>query len=289
MNRPIPASPARRAMSAAALALVALASAAAPALAASDEPTVELAVGYYQPSFTTDVRLDSATFGQGSDIGLERELGVDDSAGAVRGEVGFRISERNRLVADYVAFDRSGNSTLHREVQFGDVVYAADADLSTRVKTRQASASWRFSFVRTDTVDLAVSLGASWLDLEAETSGVASAAVGGLPVGSTDIAEQGKASGPVPLAGLHGRWWLGDSLRLAADARYFDVNNFHGWSGSIVDYGARVEYFFTRNVGLGAGWLGTRLKADFEGSGSSGAGHLDYRLDGAELRAIFAF
>ncbi len=130
-------------------------------------------------------------------------------------------------------------------------------------------------------------MGASWLQVEAEVTGTAVATANGIPVGSTAISEQGKASGPVPLVGVHGGWWIGRALRLTADARYFDVKDFQGWNGSLTDYGARLEWFLSQNLALGVGYASTEIKADFDHNDSSG--HLDYKFDGLRATVTLAF
>jgi len=258
-----------------------------PAARAQVDPTVELSLSYYQPTFDTNVRLDSSALGVGTDINLENDLGLDDQVNQLRGELGLRISNRNRVVLDYVDFDRKGSAKLSQSIQFGDVVYAGNADVSSRLQALHTSASWRFSVVKTPISDIAVSLGASWLDLKAEITGTASATANGAPLGSAVIAESGKASGPIPLVGVHGRWWIGGALRLGADGRYFDVNDFQGWSGSIVDYSIRLDYFVLPNFAVGAGYGGTHLKADFNDGDSSG--RIDYSFDGLRLTGTVAF
>ena len=266
---------------------LALAALAGAAHAQAIDPAVEISVGYYEPSFETRVRLDSPAFGIGDALDLERDLLVEDEAQELRAELAFRLGQRNRIVFDHVAFDRSGANTRSETIQFGDVVYAANAELAARVASEHTSFAWRFSFVRGEVADIAVSLGASWIDVEARLEGTAIATANGIPVGSGAIAERGEASGPVPLAGLHGRWWLGQRFRVAADARYFDIDDFEGWSGSLVDLGARLDWFFTPNFAVGLGYASTEIEADFEDTDSLGA--IDYAFDGLRASVTVAF
>jgi len=253
----------------------------APAVAQRAEPIVELALSYYQPAFDTTVRLDSAELGTGTDLSLEDDLGVEDDASELRGEVAIRLGSRFHLVLDHVEFERSGSNVLGRSVQFGDVVYAANAELDASIESSHTGAALRWSFVRNPTSDLAVSLGVTQLDVAAGISGRAITTANGAPVGSVDVAEKGDASGPVPLIGLHGLFWLGDRLRLRIDGRYIDIGELvdeDKWSGSMTEYGASLDYFVLPWLGLGVGWAGTAIEADFNDGDELGS--VDYDFDG---------
>jgi hypothetical protein len=254
----------------------------APAGAQTAEPMVELALSYYQPAFDTRVRLDSAELGTGTDLSLEDDLGVEDDASELRGEVSIRMgSPRFHLVLDHVEFERSGSNVLGRSVQFGAVVYAANAELVASVESSHTGAALRWSFVRNPTSDLAVSLGVSHLDVAASITGRAITTANGAPVGSVDVAEKGDASGPVPLVGLHGLFWLGDRLRLRLDGRYIDIGELvdeDKWSGSMTEYGASIDYFILPWLGLGVGYAATAIEADFNDEDELGS--VDYDFDG---------
>jgi hypothetical protein len=259
----------------------------APVLAQAIDPTVEISVGYYQPDFESSVRLDSTAFGIGSEIDLERDLLVADDAEEVRGEVAIRLGSRNRLVLDHVSFDRQGENTLSRSLTFGDVVFRGDVELRADVSSQHTGVAWRFSFVKSPVVDLAFSLGASLLDVEASLEGEALLTADGVPIAGEIVRESGDANGPVPLGGLHGRWWLGQRFRLAADGRYFDIDDFEGWSGSLLEWGVRLDWFLTPNVAIGGGWAATDIEAEFEEEDSLGS--IDYAFEGPRAHLIFAF
>lgn len=281
----------RARLAALSLALPTLVAGAAALRAEELDPRVELSFALYDPSFDSRVRLDSEVLGVGTGLDLERDLGIDSSSQELRVALGFRLGERFRLDADHVGFDRSGSNTLSRQVQFGDVVYAADAELASRVESTHTGVSLRFSFFHSPVADVAVSLGGSWLDVSAEISGVATATASGVPVGSTVIAEKGEASGPVPLVGLHGAFWLADRVRLRVDGRYFDLDtfldDFEGWSGSMTEYAVGADWFVLPWLAVSGGYAGTQIDADFDDGDNIGS--VKYAFDGFRLGTIFAF
>lgn len=275
-----------------ALALVTAALGGTAALAAEPvDPRVELSVGFYEPSFDSSIRLDSGALGIGTGLDLERDLGLDSSGQEWRAGVGFRLGERFRLDAEYVAFDREGSATLNREVQFGDVVYAANAQLTSRVESSHADFSLRWAFVKTPTTELALSLGGSYLDFSAGISGVAKATANGIPLGSTTIAEKTEASAPVPLVGLHAAFEPSDTVRVRLMGRWFDIDTFlsdyQGWTGTMTEYGVDVDWFVLPWLAVSGGYAGTRIDAEFDDGDNIGA--VKYDFDGFRVGTIFAF
>src|SRR6185295_330742 len=112
--------------------------------------------------------------------------------------------------------------------------------------------------------EVALSLGVSYLDVAARISGTAVTSGGGAPL---EIAERGHVSGPVPLVGLHGAFWVYDRLRVRLDGRYVDVGSLFDkekWSGSMSELGLSVDYFVLPWLGLGGGWSRTSIDADFD-------------------------
>jgi hypothetical protein len=200
------------------------------------------------------------------------------------------MGSRFHLALDHVEFSRSGSNVLGRSVQFGDVVYAANADLAASVESSHTGAALRWSFVKSQTNDFAVSLGVTHLDVAASISGLAVATAGGVPVSSVEVSEQGDASGPVPLVGLHGLFWLGDRLRLRLDGRYIDIGELvdeDKWSGSMIEYGASLDYFVLPWLGLGVGYAGTAIEADFDDGDELGS--VDYDFDGVRGTVTLLF
>jgi len=287
MHRSVRRPLARAILLVAPVALAALPSAAA----AAGSSGVELSISYYEPSFDTKVRLDSNQFGLGTSVDFERDLGLETDAKELRGELALRLGNRSRVIFDYVDFSRSGSGSIGQQLQFGDTVFAANADLDSKVDTSMAGAAYLFSLVRQPTSELAVSIGARWLDVHAEVAGIAVATANGAPVGGAVISETGDASGPVPLVGLRGSVWLTQRLRLVADARYMDLEtffgDFEGWKGSMTDYSIGLDWFLTPNIGIGVAYAGTAIDAEFDDTDFSGK--LDYSWDGLRAGLTFGF
>jgi len=266
-----------------AAAFLLLASAAPVAAAERPAPTVEIHVEYFQPTFDSRVRLDSLDFGTGTFLDLERDLGLDDTGDAVRGELWLRATERFRVSLDYAAFDRSGATTIERQIRYGDFVYRAGARVTSRVESEFAALGFGFAFYRGAAAEAGVTLSAAWTSLRASLAGRAS--IGPLP--PLEVTESASVEGAAPMAGVWASGWLGERFRLSGTARYLRIDDFQDWSGDALDYGARLEWFALPQVALAIGWGGTEI--DAESNGSSDLARAEYSYRGARAGLTFAF
>jgi hypothetical protein len=257
---------------------------ATPARAADrTDPTFELHLEYFRPSFDTRVRFDSADFGNGSTLDLERELGLDDTGDAVRGEILLRASERFRVSLDYASFDRNGAAVIDQPIHYGGYVYRAGGRVASSVRSEFAALGVGFAFVRNETVEAGVSLSAAWTRIEASLTGRASIP----PLPPLEVTETASAEGAAPMAGLWASGWLGGHVRLSGNVRYLKLEHFQDWHGDALDYGVRLEWFVIDHVGLALGWGGTEINAETDAARD--LSRADYSYRGARAGVTFTF
>ncbi|HSM12518.1 MAG TPA: hypothetical protein VLA66_00475 [Thermoanaerobaculia bacterium] len=256
---------------------------AVPATAQRPNPSVELRLDYFQPSFDSSVRLDSEELGIGTDLDLEGDLAMEDDTGAFRANAVFRPGRRARITLDYHAFEREGSAVVGREIQFGGTVFSANADVRSTLDSQFVAAGFGYALLATEQAELGLSLSVAWIELEATLR--SDVFVAGIPV--FEVVERGETSGPVPMLGAFGAWWLGDRFRLLGDARYLEVSDFDGWDGSALDLGVRFEWFVIDNLALGVGYSLTDIEATSREARD--LGRADYSYDGFRAGVTVAF
>ncbi len=264
---------------------LALLVAASPAAAQPRDPGFELRADLFRASFDSAVRFDSRQLGIGTDLDLERDLAVADESDLLRAELLFRTGRRSRLTIDYTAFDREGEGRVGRTFRFGDSTFRADADVVTRTETSFAALGWRYAIYQDDRSELGLSLSVAWVDISASVTGLV--VVQGGP--SIAVEERGDAEGPVPMLGLHGTWWLGRGLRLAAAGRYLEIDDLDGWGGSALDLSARLDWFFLDHLGVGVGYSATRLEAASNDPADDGLTRAESSFDGFRIGLTVVF
>src|SRR5688500_18967804 len=91
-------------------------------------PRFSLTAGASAADFDTNARIDSeVTGGAGTDIALERDLGLEDSRTLQRFGVQWRPFRRHELAATHFSAPRSGFAQIDRRIQFGDQTYPGQA------------------------------------------------------------------------------------------------------------------------------------------------------------------
>jgi len=248
------------------------------------EPRFELRLDYFQAEYDSSVRFDSVQLGLGTTLDLESDLGVEDSAGVERVNLQIRTGRRGHIVVDHVSMDRNGMGQVSRDFVFGDFLFQANADVASSVSTDFTAVGWRFDFARDPITEVALSLSVAQIEIDASVRG---------PVGivggpSIEVEEHGTIDGPVPMLGLHVARWIGHG-RLSGYVRYLSVSDLDGWSGDITDAGFGLDWFFTANLGLSAGYSATEINGENTSTDLDGLTKADSSFSGFRAGVILSF
>ena len=242
-------------------------------------------LGAFLPAFSTDVRVDNANLGAGTDVNLRDDLGLErrQSGAYFAGE--WRFSPNHRIGIEYSQFSPKGSVTAKKDIQIGDEIYPAGANLNSEFKLRLIPITYSYSFIRTEQQEFSGTIGLQWQRLQLKVNG--SASVGGSDV-NNDV--DAKADLPLPLFGL--RWdynfsrnWSAGlsggvfSLSVAQDALKA--------KGTLWSVGGYGEYRFTKNLGLGLAVTSFRVNLDADDS--EWKGKIKYTYWGPQLYLVARF
>ncbi|MGI9309395.1 MAG: hypothetical protein ACR2P6_09035 [Gammaproteobacteria bacterium] len=234
-----------------------------------------LTAGAFDPDIDSTLRLDSTLLDPGTPLDLETDLNLEDSDAVPYVTALWRITERFGLEASYFELERSAASTLNFEIDFGDETFLASTDVLTKFDTSFVELSLRYSFVMTEKVDLAASLGAYYLNLDAsiEEQG-----------GGAREADSGEA--PLPVVGASFQYKIVPSLTLSLGGKYFGVE-VDDIDGSLVNYGAGIQWDPIRFIGIGLAYDYFELDADSENEDFLGEFNMEYKGPRAYLTLRF--
>ena len=101
---------------------------------------------YFLPIVNTEARFDSS-LGNGTDMDLETDLGLDSSDSVFRVDGYFRFNERHR--ADFSVFDlsRKNSKQIERDIQWGDTLYSIDTVVKSDNGLSIYKAAYTYSFL----------------------------------------------------------------------------------------------------------------------------------------------
>jgi hypothetical protein len=147
--------------------------------------------------------------------------------------------------------------------------------VTTGFETRQAEFDYMYSFYKTPTSELALSLGVHATRLELSLNSP-----------SLNVSRVASASGPLPMIGVAGTTRLGQNWELLGHV-YGMKAKVGDYDGSAIAYRVGARYFFTPNFGVGAAWAGINYNLDV--TRSSWLGSLDASNQGGEVFLTMRF
>ena len=238
-----------------------------------------LMLGAFLPAFKTKVQVDGDQLGSGDNVDLGADLGVDqDESGGWLG-VEWRFAPRHRIGFTYSRFNLDGERVIDRDLQIGDDVFPAGANVASQLRLTIVPITYSYSFLKRERDELALTIGLHWSSLRFSAEGSAS-------VGGQDIARDSRSDAdvPLPLLGLRydhhfsERWSAGASAALFALEFGEDTWNFEGslWSVRL-----HAEYRFARNFAIGAALDGFDVDVDLHSG--SWKGGFDYGYWGPQI------
>jgi hypothetical protein len=148
-------------------------------------------------------------------------------------------------------------------------------------------ASYGYSFLQGEKWELSGSLGLYYLDTDFTISGKARISGEGEEGEiSQEVTEEASLDIPIPLFGLAAEYYITPKWRAIVNGGYITVS-IGEWDGSILDIGAKLEYLFHENFGIGTGYL--YFNADVERDTDNRIIRLDYEYSGVQIYGIWHF
>lgn len=245
----------------------------------ADEDTFTLRVGAIQAKAETQFSASTQFNGDTYDYDSERfDLG-DDTSPRIEGS--FHFADRHRVLFNYFQYDKTNRVSLGQDVSFDDVTIPEGSTGKFKSQFDLASVLYDYALVETPNVSFGLQVGAEWARLKARASA---------SDGTNSFSAQASESGTAPVVGARFAAHTADQRwGFVVQGQYLDAEwgNFDDYSGDLSRANALVEYRFTRNVGVYAGY--DWFKLDVKQSGSDGRVGIDQRFSGPMAGLTFAF
>jgi hypothetical protein len=200
--------------------------------------------GVFLAKTTTQASLSSSTLGVGAIIDFEDTFGMDDEKTVPGFMARWRINQRWRVEAEYFEFNRSATRATNREVQWGDLVFPLNTEVSSNFDFSDLRVSVSYSFFRTKDKEVGAGLGLHVASYDARLS---AAAIG---------TEAEDVLAPLPVLTIYGQFALTDRWAVSSRLDWLSLN-YDKYDGSIGSLGLDVMYQPFRNFGFGIGYRAT--------------------------------
>jgi len=244
-----------------------------------------VSLGTFAQAFDSRIRLDGKYGEAGTTIDLEQDLGLPSQQNDFNLRAFYRLSDRSQLRFDFLAWNRSSTKVLAREIRWDDQVYEVGAQLDAQGGGQMYNLIYQYSFFNNGKVNFGLDGGLSTFILDTKLTRHVSVGEGG--TGGATQTELHTKILPVPVIGAHFDMTLVKRLFWRANAYIFDAS-VAGYDVKLWEAWTSVDYFVTRNVGLGAGFAATN--ADINTTGTHGGNwYIRYSYSGLVAYAKFAF
>jgi hypothetical protein len=241
-------------------------------------------LGTFAQAFDSRIRLDGKNGEAGTTIDLEQDLGLPSQQDDFNLKAFYRFTDRSQLRFDFLTWNRSSTRVLEREIRWDDEVYEAGAQVDAQGDGQMYNLIYQYAFFNNGKVNFGLDGGLSTFILDTKVTRHVSVVEGG--TGTTQTELHTKIL-PVPVLGLHLEMTLVRRLFWRANAYIFDAS-VAGYDVKLWEAWTSVDYFVTRNVGLGAGFAATN--ADINTTGSHGGNwYIGYSYSGLVAYALFTF
>ncbi|HUM03515.1 MAG TPA: hypothetical protein VL084_14590 [Thermoanaerobaculia bacterium] len=218
------------------------------------EERFRLDIGGFFQKFDTTVTIDRSDGSPGTEVNLEDVFGQNAHQTNLRLDGYWRFGPHGLLLFAYRGWHRTNEHVLDRDIDIGDTTYHAGANVSVNNRVNVFQIYYGYSFWNTGTFELGAQLGISGYYTKLAFSASANVTGPGGSASTTTGNEDTNFLAPVPGIGGYFRYTFFQRFFGFATVKGLPTVTISGYSGSMIDVTAGLDYFFTKNIGLGAGY-----------------------------------
>ena len=242
------------------------------------EETLVIDLGGIVNRFDTGVQINGQQL-TGSDVDLERN-GLPNNKLSFQAVATWRFLSRNRIDVQYFSAKRGGAAS-NGNVSIRDDTYPLGATVSVEAADKFLIADYRFSFLKTDELELAGLIGVYGGRFEFDFN-----AAGNAGNVSESTSTRSSTSVPFPLIGVTIDWYLNPRWKIAGS---FEGIKAHIGSvdGRAIVATLATDYMLVRNVGVGIRYMYSDLSADISKARFNGT--VDWQMSSVSVYAKMVF
>ena len=243
------------------------------------EETLTITLGAIRNSFGSTLQLDGQGH-EGTAIDLEQN-GLRKSQWSFQGGLTWRFLSRNRIDVEYFSTNRSGSRMYDTSITIGDHTYPNGATVSATAKDGFLIADYRYSFIKTDELELAGLLGVYGDRFRYNVS-----AIGKPGDGTQSSSSSASTTLPLPLIGASLDWYVNPRWRISGNVEGMKVQ-IGDFDGHAFVATASTDYTLLRNLGIGIRYVYSDVSVDVARSDFNG--NFSRRMSSVNLYARLIF
>jgi len=218
------------------------------------EERFRLDIGGFFQKFDTIVTIDRSDGSPGTEINMEDVLGQNSHQTNIRLDGYWRFGQHGSIVFAYRGWHRTNEHVLDRDISIGDTTYHVGANVSVDNRVSVIQLYYAYSFWNTGEFELGAQLGFSGYYTKLAYSASKNFTGPGGSVGTSTGTEDTNFLAPVPGIGGFFKYTILPRCFVYATIKGLPTITISGYSGSMIDVTAGLDYYFTKNFGIGAGY-----------------------------------
>jgi hypothetical protein len=238
----------------------------------------KLSAGAFYVVNKTNIRV-ALNSSSGTDINLEKDLGINREIGTFLANFEWQISRRSRITLNYYNVNRNANYTLKKEIVFEDNTYPVNATVNSFFNTTIYQFSYGYALLSKPTYEAGIFIGTHIVNTNTGIS------LDGNNAGLTAQNNFGFTA-PLPDLGLWGSWEFSRRLAINTDISYFALT-LNNKSGRLLAFNINLVYKLIDQLDLTLGYTGLDFKVDVIRKDVTG--NFKWGYNGPALAANFSF
>jgi hypothetical protein len=246
---------------------------------------LQIDTGYFRLNANTLLRYNGPQGGSG-EIDFEQDLGLPQTVNTFWVDGRWRVGRRHQLQLGFTRLSRDRSSqTLQRDFTWGGQTYNAGLSATTTSGSAILGGYYRFAVFRNDRFEIGPTVGVGYLWLNATIK--ATGTVSGPGGSESRTLDEGTSTGSITGAlGGYAEAWPAKRFVLRGDFLYIKVKP-SGSEASVTDWRLAADWYFSKNVGLGAQYKYNQYSHDRGILVSTLGGELTF--DGGQVFLTFRF
>ena len=220
-----------------------------PGLALAQAPQSELLDGKFDfrigaQAFTqvsTTLRIDSETFGLGTEVTLEDATNLEEKVTVGRLDGRYRFTDRHSAALSYYNIERTGSRIIDIDIDWDGETFPAGIGVESVYNQRIFEASYAYTFFIRPNAVMAASAGLHVVRFDTGLRALN---------GSRERSNQSDA--PLPVFGIRGQYRFADKWRFVGSLQLFTLE-VDDYSGTFTDLVLTVEHDTWDRFGFGFG------------------------------------
>ena len=211
-------------------------------------PQFELKVAAFSDRIDSQVTRDTSDGVPGLTVDIEEILGAPGKKTILQLDGTLRLGHYHRLEMGFFELTRDTEVTLVDDINFGDEVFAAGTEVSSRVGAKTLTLGYGYSLIRDAQKEIGIAGGVHYTSFD---TNIASA--------STGQAERSRAATPLPTIGAFASLFLREKLTVNAKLQMFRTD-FDQYEGSMNYATVDIQRRFGEHASIGLGYTVYHMK-----------------------------